>query len=183
MEASSFSPEQIEIASPCDVPWREMEGNDRVRFCNKCQRNVYSLSALSPLEAESLKLQMNGQLCPRLYRRSDGTILTEDCPIGVKYLKNLIHDTPWAVAAVFTLAILSGAGGSLFKKADMNAFLHRIEPFASIANWFSPAPAPPRPPPTKSSRRWIIGGGLGMKDEFTKPTKLPRNLDSVLFLK
>jgi hypothetical protein len=183
MEATSFSPEQIEIASPCGVAWSEMEGNDGVRFCRKCQKNVYNLSGLSPSEADALKLEMKEQSCARLYRRSDGTVLTQDCPIGVKYFKNLIHDTPWAMAAVFTLAIFVLAGGSLFKKADMKSFLRRTEPFASIANWLSPTPAAPAPPPPPpKAPRWFIGGGLGLKSDF-KSTEPPPNLDSVLFLR
>jgi hypothetical protein len=185
MEATSSSPEQIEVASPCGVAWSEMEGNDGVRFCSKCQRNVYNLSGLSLSQAEALKLEMQGQPCARLYRRSDGTVLTQDCPIGVKYLKNLIHDTPWAMAAVFTLAILIGAGGSIFKKADMKSFLRRTEPFASIASWFSPtpaAPAAPAPPPPPKIGVYI---GPGPPIDFDGPydPEPPPNLDSVLFLK
>ena len=41
------------IASPCDVPWSAMKGDDR-------------------------------SVCVRLFERVDGTILTADCPVGVK---------------------------------------------------------------------------------------------------
>jgi hypothetical protein len=59
METASFSLEQIEIASPCPADWTEMEGDDKVSFCKKCQKNVYNLSAMSRSEAESLVLRMS----------------------------------------------------------------------------------------------------------------------------
>jgi hypothetical protein len=147
METTSFSLERIKIASPCGAAWSEMEGNDGVRFCSKCQKKVYNLSALSPLEAESLLLEMKGQLYPRPYRRTDGTVLTGDCPIGARYVKNLIHDTLCAVAAAVTILFLLGVGRTINKKSDMMAFLRRTEPFASIIRWMAPTPPPPPLPP------------------------------------
>ena len=58
MDTTSFSLKRIKIASPCPAAWNEMEGNDGVRFCNQCQKNVYNLSALSRLEAEALLFEM-----------------------------------------------------------------------------------------------------------------------------
>src|SRR5688572_20020017 len=34
---------QIRVASPCRARWDEMEGDERVRFCGHCQKNVYHL--------------------------------------------------------------------------------------------------------------------------------------------
>jgi len=33
-------------------------------------------------DAEALIKAKNGDMCARLYRRADGTVLTEDCPVG-----------------------------------------------------------------------------------------------------
>jgi hypothetical protein len=38
---------QIKIASPCAASWDEMRGDDRCRFCQHCQLNVYNLSAMT----------------------------------------------------------------------------------------------------------------------------------------
>ena len=72
----------LRIASPCTEPWDTMEGGDRVRRCQRCRKDVYDLSALTRVEAEQLLLATEGQICARLYRRKDGTILTSDCSIG-----------------------------------------------------------------------------------------------------
>ena len=75
----------IRVASPCSADWEKMEGNDRVRFCSACQLNVYNFSEMS--EREILKLIQSHEgrrLCGRLYRRKDGTILTRNCPVGLR---------------------------------------------------------------------------------------------------
>jgi hypothetical protein len=77
--------EQVRVASPCTASWDEMLGDDRVRFCVGCEKNVYNLSAMATADAERLLQERIGaELCVRFYQRTDGTIMTEDCPVGVK---------------------------------------------------------------------------------------------------
>jgi len=71
-------------ASPCSADWKKMAGDERVRFCSDCNRNVYNFSAMTGREIESLLASREGRVCARLFRRSDGTILTADCPVGVR---------------------------------------------------------------------------------------------------
>jgi hypothetical protein len=74
--------DNIRIASPCSADWNEMYGNDRMRHCGDCKLNVYNLSGMSRDEAENLVMNAEGRLCVRFYRRPDGTIITENCPVG-----------------------------------------------------------------------------------------------------
>lgn len=77
--------EQVRVASPCNASWDEMVGDERVRFCLSCEKNVYNLSAMPREDAERLLEERLGKdLCVRFYQRADGTILTEDCPVGVR---------------------------------------------------------------------------------------------------
>lgn len=76
--------EDVAIAAPCKASWDAMVGDDRVRFCGQCEKNVYNLSAMPRDEAEALLAAREGKMCVRLYRRTDGTVLTSDCPVGVK---------------------------------------------------------------------------------------------------
>jgi hypothetical protein len=64
-----------------------MEGTDRVRFCQSCAKNVYNLSAMSQSEAEQLITDKEGELCIRYFRRADGTIITDNCPVGLKFVR------------------------------------------------------------------------------------------------
>lgn len=75
---------QLRIASPCRAPWDNMDGDERVRFCRECNRNVYNLSAMSEPEAHELIARREGRVCVRFYQRRDGTVLTADCPVGRK---------------------------------------------------------------------------------------------------
>ena len=61
-----------------------MDGDERVRFCRECNRNVYNLSAMTEREAQRVVAEREGRLCVRFYQRRDGTVLTSDCPVGAK---------------------------------------------------------------------------------------------------
>jgi hypothetical protein len=75
----------LKVASPCSAKWEDMVGDDRVRFCGSCAKNVFNLSAMPRAEAESLlRERMGGELCVRFYQRADGTVMTTDCPVGAK---------------------------------------------------------------------------------------------------
>jgi hypothetical protein len=89
-----------------------MAGNDRRRFCGQCQLNVYNLSGMTKREAEELLNQTEGRLCVRFYRRADGTILTQDCPVGLRALKRRISRIATATLST-VLGFFSGLGLNL----------------------------------------------------------------------
>jgi hypothetical protein len=97
----------VRIASPCPADWDAMYGDERVRFCSKCELNVYNLSAMTRREAERLIVNREGRLCVRFYRRSDGTILTRDCPVGLRAIKRKVTR---AAVACFSFVFGAGAG-------------------------------------------------------------------------
>jgi hypothetical protein len=74
----------VRVASPCSADWNKMVGDDRVRFCGKCEKKVFNLSAMSAAEAEGLLEEHGASLCARFYRRKDGTVMTTDCAVGVR---------------------------------------------------------------------------------------------------
>jgi hypothetical protein len=74
---------ELKIASPCRARWEDMEGTHQSRFCGQCQKNVYNFASMSAEDARTLLQSHEGRVCGRFYRRSDGTLLTADCPIGL----------------------------------------------------------------------------------------------------
>lgn len=100
----------LRIASPCEAPWSGMKGNDRVRHCEHCEKKVYNLSMLTRAEANALIQEKEGKLCVSLYRRSDGTVLTADCPVGLRALRrSYIKARVKMVAAIVSLwAVING---------------------------------------------------------------------------
>ena len=102
----------VKIASPCPADWNSMLGSERVRFCGQCRLNVYNLSAMTQDEAEALITNYEGRLCLRFYRRRDGSILTEDCPVGLARLKQRASRLRRALGTA-VLGFLAGAAGSV----------------------------------------------------------------------
>ncbi|HYH86221.1 MAG TPA: carboxypeptidase-like regulatory domain-containing protein [Pyrinomonadaceae bacterium] len=90
---------RVRVATPCPASWNKMEGDERVRFCSQCELHVYNLSEMTKQEAESLVAKTEGRLCGRMYRRADGTILTKDCPVGVRALRRRVSRASGAAFA------------------------------------------------------------------------------------
>jgi Carboxypeptidase regulatory-like domain len=76
--------QEIRIASPCSADWDRMVGNEHVRYCCECKLDVYNFSEMSDGEVERIVAQREGRLCARFYQRSDGTMLTRNCPVGIR---------------------------------------------------------------------------------------------------
>ena len=85
-DAAPVALKNVHVASPCTANWTQMSGDNRVRRCPECKLNVYNLSAMSRREAEELISSREGRLCVRFYQRADGTVLTHDCPVGLRQL-------------------------------------------------------------------------------------------------
>lgn len=101
--------DNVRIASPCKVDWEQMTGNERVKFCGQCHLNVYNLSSMSRAEAEHLLVNSEGRLCVRYYRRTDGSILTKDCPVGLRAIKRRLSYVSRAITSA-VLTFLAGIG-------------------------------------------------------------------------
>ncbi len=102
--------DRVRVAAPCPKKWSEMVGDAHTRHCGECNENVYNLSSLTREQAEALILEKEGKLCVQFYRRADGTILTADCPDGVKRRrrKRRVMATAFsALSAVSAAAALS----------------------------------------------------------------------------
>lgn len=171
-------PWRIELATPCRADWNQMTGDDRARFCQSCQKNVYNLSVMTQAEAQQLVREKEGQLCVRFFRRPDGTVLTADCPVGRDMLRPtgvLRMPLQWLgsgavlfLAPLFTLAAAFGAikvredaaSGVLMESSFMgvqpfkllDGLIHPVVmggPPAMTGNLVMPAP---KPTPAKKAR-------------------------------
>ena len=109
MSAFTNPLDSIKVASPCSADWEGMVGNNRQRFCGQCKLNVYNLSGMTKSEAENLLMNSEGRVCARFFRRSDGTILTKDCPVGWAAVKKRISRV-WTAVASMLITMFSGIG-------------------------------------------------------------------------
>jgi hypothetical protein len=150
MKTNQSNLDLIQVASPCPAVWDEMVGDERVRFCRQCKLHVYNLSEMSREEAEALVRQStagqasgatrlassgSARTCVRFYRRADGTVLTRDCPVGLRLLRQRLVRSAAALAGVL-VALVSGTlfGGMISKRmpSDLRT------PSRAFADWINP---------------------------------------------
>lgn len=67
------------LSLPCYQDWNGMIGDDRVRLCKRCNKNVYNVSQMSRDDAVALISEKEGNLCVLFYQRPDGSVITTDC--------------------------------------------------------------------------------------------------------
>lgn len=134
----------LRIASPCSQDWEAMVGDNLRRYCGECKLNVYNLSGMSKTEAENLIQMSEGRLCVRYFQRADGSVITEDCPVGWARIKN--RTKVLVTAAASLVFSLFGAVGLQFAVGRQEV-LDATEPVADYCLPPTPevmgTPAPP----------------------------------------
>jgi hypothetical protein len=117
MKTPSVNIDRLRIAAPCPISWEQMTGDNRVRFCDHCNLNVYNISELTRVEAGALIASNEGRLCAKLFRRADGTVLTNDCPVGLRALRRRVAKRTAAIfAAIVSLSAVAFGQQSSGKK-------------------------------------------------------------------
>jgi hypothetical protein len=117
--------QDIRIASPCSADWDRMAGDERVRYCPECKLDVHNLSEMSDADIKSIVSHRDGRLCARFYQRSDGTMLTRNCPVGLRAaVRRVSGFASAALAAVISV-------GPAFARAPLTIYaptLFQIQP-------------------------------------------------------
>jgi hypothetical protein len=108
--------DNIKIASPCSADWNEMRGDARRRYCALCRLNVYNLSNMTRAEAESLLINSEGRVCVQFFRRTDGSVITKDCPVGWARIKRKVSRT-----ATAAFSLIAGIFGGVFALESLQA--------------------------------------------------------------
>jgi hypothetical protein len=142
----------LKVASPCPQDWDQMLGDGRKRYCGECKLNVYNLSGMTRAEAENLVINAEGRLCVRFYQRADGSVLTQDCPVGWAKVKARTKNYVTALASlIFTFF---GALGlvAAFKKNTAPATVGMMVPVSTATPLSTPKEIKEQPP--------IVMGGI-----------------------
>ncbi len=108
--------DKVQIAAPCSADWNRMIGDERKRHCSECKLNVYNLSEMTQREAENFLIKTEGHVCLRIYRRGDGTVLTQNCPVGWQALKKRVSRT-----ATAAFSLIAGFFGGVFGLESLKA--------------------------------------------------------------
>jgi hypothetical protein len=153
---------RIPLAKPCDSPWESMVGSDKVRRCASCERDVYSLSDMSELEAE-LRLLNAGDAVPciRYARDRDGLVAHRAAPPPPRRLSVAgVSARALVVASALVARDAVAQGKDKPNEPVQCVMLNALEPApaatasapakgapaAAPAAAAAPAPTPPEPP-------------------------------------
>jgi hypothetical protein len=117
----------LQVVAPCPMLWSDMQGDDRVRFCDRCRKSVYNLAAMSRSEALTVIGGVEGQACVQLTRRPDGTVTTGDC---WTLLRQARRRGVLAFAVMLVVVLAGGLRAPIVGLRNLAAFLR-------------PTPAPP----------------------------------------
>lgn len=150
--------DNVRVASPCSVDWNQMIGDNRKRFCGDCKLNVYNLSGMTRTEAENLILTAEGRLCVKFYKRADGSMITQDCPVGWARVKQRTQIFVTAVASLlFTflgaIGLVSILGKSKLLGVVIPISLVTPTPERTMGIMAEPSPTPKKnPSPTATPK-------------------------------
>lgn len=124
--------ETVRIAQNCPADWGMMVGDNKQRYCNQCELNVFNLSAMTAAEAENfLCSTMNEKSCIRFYKRLDGKIMTSDCPLGVKVIDCSMRYGRFMYEG--TIALLVFVTSILFSSTTANDAANKLR--VSLDDW------------------------------------------------
>ena len=142
-----------------------MYGNEGKRFCGDCKLNVYNLSGMTKYDAENLLMTSEGRVCVRYFKRSDGTVLTADCPVGWAKVKERLSVFTTAIFSLL-IALVSGVFAVSVLKNPGDAVRRLTVPFATPTPKYEqlmgaitvPNPSPERNPMSDVNREgWKVG--------------------------
>jgi hypothetical protein len=63
-----------------------MSGDDTIRFCPKCQLNVYNFAEMTEAKVNQLLIEREGKVCAKIYQRASGSLVTKDSPVAFRIL-------------------------------------------------------------------------------------------------
>jgi hypothetical protein len=140
---------QIEISKPCPMDWEQMTGDEQVRYCGHCSMNVYDISAMTSEAAETLIRKHEGpnagQLCARMYVRTDGKVVTADC-VKVRFERARLMTQKMVRRVMMVTVLLLGTAGALFGAAFGIRKADQIGSNSGHSGpWMFADPAPPPP--------------------------------------
>jgi len=96
---------KIVIRNPCAANWDDMHGDQTVRFCRQCKKNVHNLSAMNPEQlAFTLELRERQPTCVFMARANDGSVVIDNCPKFLRKQRDKIR--AYAYSALLTIAWL-----------------------------------------------------------------------------
>lgn len=180
---------RIGVATPCHVDWETMTGDERKRFCGNCHKNVYNLSDMPEKDATAFLTAEVGAgrvPCIQFYKRSDGTILFDNCPVALRRVRDAARRT-LKVAASFVSLCLSVAAAIATpsisqngKSANSSDLASKYDPLKGLVqdqllSQGIDAPTSPTPPRNSSEKKVDLSKSPTkvLRGDYMDPSELP----------
>ena len=100
------------IARPCEESWAAMPGGPRARHCEACGKQVHNFAMMSAREIEKLVARADGELCARITRRADGSLVTLDARPSVGLAAQVVMSASMVLGAAGAVAQSAGGQGA-----------------------------------------------------------------------
>lgn len=115
--------DRIDVKTPCNESWDEMAGNNEVRFCSHCAKDVHDLSAMKRTDAEKLVQKSNSKLCVRYVKSPDVKLITT--PPKFTQIKRRATIAASVLATSLTFTTLTYAQGQPIVRKDNSTQTNR----------------------------------------------------------
>jgi len=106
---------EFKINRPCDQSWDEMKGNDKVRVCEHCEKEVNNLSAMTRKEALRLVRRSGGNICLRYYQDPK-----TQRPIFIERMQKLAAQSGVSAGVLTASVAFSGAAYAQNRSIPLN---------------------------------------------------------------
>lgn len=187
---------RIGVATPCHVDWDTMNGDERKRFCGNCKKNVYNLSDMPESEATSFltaELGAGRVPCIQFYKRADGTILFDNCPVALRAVRDAARRTVRIAASFVSLCLSvvaavaapssssSSSSGNL--SGTVSAGGKSYDPLKAVRDLVNDqmllaqgneAPKSPQPPPSPESEKKNSNPHTAIRGDYVDPTEFAK---------
>lgn len=92
--------DDVRVKDPCTKVWDEMIGNDKVRFCEHCAKDVTNISAMTSKEAKRVVRRSGGSICIRYVQHP-----TTKRPMFAEQLTQITRRAPLMAAGVMSASL------------------------------------------------------------------------------
>jgi len=79
MSSSRRLPVVVDVPNPCEVDWEDMIGDERGRYCGRCQKTVRNLSVL---DGDEIAVVLERGDCVSFLYREDASIITAESGVS-----------------------------------------------------------------------------------------------------
>ncbi len=122
MSARKSKLDQLNVAKPCSASWEQMTGNAQKRFCSECSKHVFDFSQMTRQQIEAVTAANQGNLCARIARREDGSMVMLEPPLPAYSRRRLnLPVLSAAVVAALSFGVPASAQQMVIKQGEVAA--------------------------------------------------------------